>query len=144
MQFADHMLVGLLEAAPDAVVCVDAGGRIVLVNAQTERLFGYRRDELAGQPVEILVPDAIKASHPEHRAAYAADPRPRQMGEGLELAGRRRDGSTFPAEISLSAIDTGEGILVSAAVRDVSERRGARGLRRHAAAHSKRIGRTGQ
>ena len=125
MQFADHMLVGLLEAAPDAMVCVDAGGRIVLVNAQTERLFGYRRDELAGQPVEILVPDAIKASHPEHRAAYVADPRPRQMGEGLELAGRRRDGSTFPAEISLSAIDTGEGVLVMAAVRDVTERREA-------------------
>ena len=122
MQFTDHLLVGLLEAAPDAVVCVDAGGRIVLVNAQTERLFGYRREELTGQPVEILVPNAIKAAHPEHRAKYVADPRPRQMGAGIELAGRRRDGSTFPAEISLSAIDTGEGILVSAAVRDVSER----------------------
>ena len=121
-QRADARFRGLLEAAPDAMVCVDADGRIVLVNAQTERLFGYRRDELAGQPVEILVPDAIKASHPEHRAAYVADPQPRQMGAGLELAGRRRDGSTFPAEISLSAIDTGEGILVSAAVRDVSER----------------------
>src|SRR6266496_881076 len=125
MQFADHLMVGLLEAAPDAMVCVDAGGRIVLVNAQTERLFGYRRDELAGQPVEILVPDAIKASHPAHRAGYVTDPRPRQMGAGIELAGRRRDGSTFPAEISLSAIDTGEGILVSAAVRDVTERQRA-------------------
>ena len=125
MQFADHMMVGLLEAAPDAMVCVDAGGRIVLVNAQTERLFGYRRDELAGQPVEILVPDAIKAGHPAHRAEYVADPRPRQMGEGIELAGRRRDGSTFPAEISLSAIDTGEDILVMAAVRDVTERQRA-------------------
>jgi PAS domain S-box-containing protein len=122
MQFADHMMVGLLEAVPDAMVCVDADGRIVLVNAQTERLFGYRRDELAGQPVEILVPDAIKAGHPAHRAGYVADPRPRQMSAGIELAGRRRDGSTFPAEISLSAIDTGEGILVAAAVRDVSER----------------------
>jgi PAS domain S-box-containing protein len=122
MQFADHMMVGLLEAAPDAMVCVDADGRIVLVNAQTERLFGYRRDELAGRPVEILVPDTIKAGHPAHRAGYVADPRPRQMGAGIELAGRRRDGSTFPAEISLSAIDTGEGILVAAAVRDVSAR----------------------
>ena len=122
MQLTDHLLLGLMEAAPDAVVSVDAGGRIVLVNAQTERLFGYRRDELVGQPVEILVPDAIKAMHPAHRAGYVADPQPRQMGAGIELAGRRRDGSTFPAEISLSAIDTGEGILVSAAIRDVTER----------------------
>jgi PAS domain S-box-containing protein len=122
VQFTDHLLVGLLDAAPDAVVCVDVDGRIVLVNAQTERLFGYGREELTGQLVEILVPDAIKAGHPVHRAGYVADPRPRQMGAGIELAGRRRDGSTFPAEISMSAIDTGEGILVSAAVRDVTER----------------------
>jgi len=121
-QRADAQFRGLLEAAPDAVVCVDAGGRIVLVNAQTERLFGYGREELTGQLVEILVPDAIRAGHPVHRAGYMADPRPRQMGEGIELAGRRRDGSTFPAEISLSAIDTGESILVMAAVRDVRER----------------------
>jgi PAS domain S-box-containing protein len=122
VQFADHLMVGLLEAAPDAVVCVDSDGRIVLVNAQTERLFGYGREELTGQLVEILVPDAIRASHPGLRAGYMADPRPRQMGAGLELAGRRRDGSTFLAEISLSAIGTGEGILVMAAVRDVTER----------------------
>jgi PAS domain S-box-containing protein len=121
-QRADARFRGLLEAAPDAVVCVDADGRIVLVNAQTERLFGYGREELTGQLVEILVPDAIRAGHPAHRAGYMADPRPRQMGEGIELAGRRRDGSTFPAEISLSAIDTGESILVMAAVRDVRER----------------------
>ncbi len=122
MQLTNHSLLGLLEAAPDAVVCVDADGRIVLVNAQTERLFGYGRDELVGQPVEVLVPDAIRAVHPAHRARYVADPQPRQMGAGLELAGRRRDGSTFPAEVSLSAIETGEGILVMAALRDVTER----------------------
>ncbi len=125
VQLTDTLLVGMLEAAPDAVVCVDADGRIVLVNAQTERLFGYGREELTGQLVEILVPDAIRAGHPAHRAGYVADPRPRQMGEGIELAGRRRDGSTFPAEISLSAIDAGESILVMAAVRDVTERREA-------------------
>ncbi|MGD0064801.1 MAG: PAS domain S-box protein [Streptosporangiaceae bacterium] len=118
---------GLIEAAPDAVVCVDVSGRIVLVNAQTERLFGYGREELTGQPVEILVPDAARASHPAHRAAYVADPQSRPMGADLELTGRRRDGSTFPVEISLSAItpsvnDGGENILVSAAVRDVTER----------------------
>ena len=117
--------LSLLEAAPDAVVCVDGDGRIVLVNAQTERLFGYGRDELAGQPVELLVPDGVRDAHPGHRAGYLADPRPRPMGAGMELAGRRRDGSTFPAEISLSAIDTDQGILVSAAVRDVTARRRA-------------------
>jgi len=119
----DYRFAGLLEAAPDAMVCVDAEGLIALVNAQTERLFGYGRSELVGQPVEMLVPDAVREIHPGHRAGYIADPQPRPMGAGMELAGRRRDGTTFPAEISLSAIDTEQGILVSAAVRDVSQRR---------------------
>jgi PAS domain S-box-containing protein len=119
----DHRSVALLEAAPDAMICVAADGRIALVNAQAERLFGYQRDELAGQPIEILVPDGARAVHPEHRARYMADLTPRLMGAGLELSGRRRDGSTFPAEISLAAIDTDEGIVVTAAVRDVTERR---------------------
>jgi PAS domain S-box-containing protein len=114
------MFAALLEAAPDAMVCVAVDGRVVLVNAQAERLFGYQRVELVGQPVEILVPDAARAAHPGHRAGYVADPRHRPMGAGRPLAGRRRDGSTFPAEISLSAIDTDEGILVAAAVRDVT------------------------
>ena len=118
----DHLFAGLLEAAPDAMVCVDADGRIALVNAQTEQLFGYGRDELIGQPVETLVPDAVRDIHLRHRAEYVADPRPRPMGAGLELAGRRRDGTTFPAEISLSAIDTEQGILVIAVIRDVTER----------------------
>jgi PAS domain S-box-containing protein len=117
---------GLLEAAPDAMVCADQDGLIVLVNAQTERLFGYPREELAGQPVEILVPDAIKAAHPALRAGYAADPQPRQMGAALELSARRRDGTTFPAEIALSALDTDQGLLVSAAIRDVTQQRQAR------------------
>ena len=121
----DDRFAGLLEAAPDAMVCVDAGGRIALVNAQTERLFGYSREELVGQPVEMLVPDAVRDVHPGHRAGYVADPRPRPMGAEMELAGRRRDGTTFPAEISLSAIDTDQGILVSAAVRDVTDRQRA-------------------
>jgi PAS domain S-box-containing protein len=110
-----------VEAAPDAMVCVAGDGRIVLVNAQAERLFGYSRQDLDGQLAEILVPDAIKSVHTARRAEYMADPRPRPMDAGLEPAGRRRDGSTFPAEISLSAIDTDEGMLVMAVIRDVTE-----------------------
>src|SRR5581483_4137514 len=101
------------EAAPDAVVGVDADGRIVHVNGQAERLFGYTREELVGQLVEILVPDDIRELHPGHRGRYFGHPTTRPMGAGLNLAGRRRDGSQFPAEISLSALDTEEGIIVS-------------------------------
>jgi PAS domain S-box-containing protein len=122
---ADRRFVGLLEAAPDAMVCVERDGHIALVNAQAERLFGYSREELVGQPVEVLVPNMVREFHPAHRAGYFADPRPRPMGAGMELAGRRRDGSTFPAEISLSAIETEQGMLVTAAVRDATERKQA-------------------
>jgi len=119
---------GLLEAAPDAMVGVNADGVIVFVNAQGERLFGYRRNELLGQQIEMLVPHGVRYMHPSRRAGYIADPRPRLIGAGLdhagrELAGRRRDGSEFPAEIALSAFATEDGIIVSAAVRDVSDRR---------------------
>jgi PAS domain S-box-containing protein len=110
----------LLEAVPDAMVCTAADSRITLLNAQAERLFGYQRAELIGQPVEILVPGAARALHPGLRAGYVADPQRRAMGAGMPLAGRRRDASTFPAEIALSPIDTGEGILVAAAVRDMT------------------------
>ncbi|MGD0063428.1 MAG: PAS domain S-box protein [Streptosporangiaceae bacterium] len=123
MQVADHSFVGLLEGAPDAMVCVDRSGRISLVNAQAERLFGYGRAELVDQPVELLVPEAARAGHPARRDHYLGDPKPRPMSARMELSGRRRDGSTFPAEISLSAIDTDDddGLLIIAAVRDVTE-----------------------
>jgi len=127
---ADGMFVALLEAVPDAMVCIAADGRLVLVNAQAERLFGYERAELIGQPVEILVPDAARAVHPGHRAGYVADPRHRPMGAGLSFAGRRRDASTFAAEVSLSTIDTDEGILVAAAIRDVTGQRRMKDLER--------------
>lgn len=120
---AEARFRGLIDAAPDAMVCVAGDGQIVLVNAQTERLFGYQRAELEGRLVETLVPDASRAVHPRRRAGYLADPVPRPMGAGMHLTGRRRDGSTFPADISLSAIDTDDGTLVTAAVRDVSEQR---------------------
>jgi len=134
----DRRFLGLLEAAPDAMVCVADDGRIAQVNAQAERLFGYHREELVGQQVEVLVPDLMRGVHRGHRAGYVADPRPRPMGTGLELAGRRRDGSTFPAEISLSAIDTGEGIVVTAAVRDVSERQAIQAERERLRTHAER------
>ena len=121
-QVTDSSFARLLEGAPDAMVCVDRLGRIALVNAQTERLFGYRRDELMDQPVEILVPGIARTGHRAHRERYLADPSPRPMGAGLELSARRRDGSTFPTEVSLSAVGTDDGLLVIAAVRDVTER----------------------
>jgi PAS domain S-box-containing protein len=125
-QFTDPMFVGLLEAAPDATVCVDSSGQIVLVNAQAEKLFGYQREELAGQPVEILVPEAVRPGHPNLRARYAADPRPRPMGAGIELSARRRDGTVFAAEISLSALHAGQDMLIAAAIRDVTAQQQAR------------------
>jgi PAS domain S-box-containing protein len=122
LRVAEHSFAALLEGAPDAMVCVDRSGRISLVNAQAERLFGYGRAELVDQPVEMLVPEAMRARHPAHRTHYVGDPKPGPMSARLELSGRRRDGSTFPVEISLSAIDTDDdGLLIIAAVRDVTE-----------------------
>ena len=112
----------LLDAAPDAMVVVDPGGRILLINDQTERLFGYSREELVGQEVDVLVPLTARQAHPAHRQRYLERPVPRPMGAGMQLAGRRKDGSEFPAEVSLSTVDTSRGTVVAAAVRDVSER----------------------
>ncbi|MCW2784265.1 MAG: histidine kinase [Marmoricola sp.] len=116
-------LGGLLEAAPDAMVVIDDSGRIVLVNAQTVSVFGYARDELLGQPVEVLVPAALHDLHRRHRTDYLAEPHVRSMGSGLDLRARRKDGSEFPVEISLAPLETDGGILISAAVRDVTNKR---------------------
>ncbi|WP_075779975.1 PAS domain S-box protein [Streptomyces acidiscabies] len=122
---AEQRFRGLLEAAPDAMVIVDDMGQIRLVNAQTESLFGYRRAELLGQPVELLIPGRFRVQHAGHREAYAGARQVRPMGAGLELHGLRKDGTEFPVEISLSPLETADGLLVSAAVRDVSDRKAA-------------------
>src|SRR6202158_817406 len=119
---AELRFQALLEAAPDAMVMVGKDGQIVLVNGQTEKMFGYRREELLGQPIEILVPEKFRGAHPKHRQGYFGDPRTRAMGTGIELFGRRKDGSEFPAEISLSPMETADGRYATAAIRDINDR----------------------
>jgi PAS domain S-box-containing protein len=122
----------LIDAAPDGFVVVDRGGKILVVNVQAERMFGYPRSEMLGQPVEMLIPGRFRPNHPQHVHRYTSEPRTRPMGSGLELFGRRRDGSEFPVEISLSPIQATDGMLVAAAIRDVSDRKRIEGEARRA------------
>jgi PAS domain S-box-containing protein len=115
----------LLEAAPDAIIEVDRDGRIVLLNRVTEEMFGYTRDELMGLSVDMLLPQALRATHIHHREGYMNHPQTRPMGGKLQLEGERKDGSRFPVEISLSPVKSDEGFRVSAIIRDISQRREA-------------------
>src|SRR5579864_431492 len=113
----------ILEAIPDAVVAVNEHGVIVHTNSQTEAMFGYTRDELVGQRIEMLVPERQRGAHDQHRAEFHAHPKIRRMGSGLDLYGRRRDGSELPVEISLSPVQTGNGMIVLSVIRDISDRK---------------------
>jgi PAS domain S-box-containing protein len=118
---AERKFRSLLEAAPDAMAVVNKEGKIVLVNAQAERMFGYKRHELLGQPMQMLVPERFQERNIARRVNFFLDPQASPMSAGLDLSGVRKDGSEFPIEISLSPLDTDEGLLVTAAIRDVTE-----------------------
>ncbi|MBU0724150.1 MAG: PAS domain S-box protein [Alphaproteobacteria bacterium] len=113
----------VVEAAPNAMVMIDPDGKIEMVNAQAERVFGYGRDELLGHPVEMLVPERFRHQHPGLRKAFFADPQSRPMGAGRELYGLRKDGTEFPVEIGLNPIETDEGTMVLSAIVDISTRK---------------------
>ena len=123
LQESESLFRNYTESTPDAIVIVDRDGNIVLVNLQTETLFGYSRTELLDRKMELLIPERYHGGHPGHRDRYFAEPKYRPMGAGLELFGRRKDGTEFPIEISLSPLETKARTLVSSSIRDITERR---------------------
>lgn len=122
---ADLLFRSLLESAPDGIVITNEDGIIEVVNRQIEQLFGYSREQLLGQPVELLMPERLRAGHVDHRSRYHAHPLTRPMGAGMELPGCRKDATEFPVEISLSPLDVGGRLLVTAIVRDITDRKQA-------------------
>jgi len=122
LRASENRFRSLFEFSPDAIIVTDRDGKISEVNGQVRQFFGYEPSELRGRPVEILIPDRFRKSHPAHRAQYAGEPHARPMGAGLELFGRRKDGSEFPADIMLSPVEIDSGKVVLAVVRDLSEK----------------------
>src|SRR5271169_2803773 len=123
----------LLEGAPDAIVVTRRDGRMVVVNTQTERMFGYHREELLGKKVEVLMAQRVRRRHAKNRATFLRHPSIRTMGSDLELSGRRKDGTEFPVDISLSQVETGGRMLVSSHIRDITERKRVEELASHLA-----------
>ena len=119
----EEIIRALLETAAQAIVTVDSDGRIELVNAPAEQMFGYSRQEMVGHPVEMLIPIRLRDVHHQHRADYFAHPRKRPMGIGLDLAGRRKDGVEFPIEVSLSYIETEKGMVAVGFITDITDRK---------------------
>ena len=122
---AERRFRELIEHAPDAILQVDTAGKIIVANSTAESMFGYTREELLGSSVDRLVPEASRAAHPEHRKAFAEAGIARPMGQGLDLCARRKDGTQIPVEISLSPVKTDRGIYITAAIRDVTDRKHA-------------------
>jgi two-component system sensor histidine kinase DevS len=120
-QRAETMFHGLLEAAPDAMVIVAPDGRIMLANGQTDQMFGYQREDLIGRDVELLIPPRLRDAHERHRSSFFANSEARRMGVGLDLWGQRCDGTVFPVDVSLSPLQTDQGVMVSAAIRDITQ-----------------------
>ena len=122
-----------VESAPNAMVMVDQRGKIALVNSQAVKMFGYNREELTGQSVEVLIPERFRRGHPEHRIEFSSSPQARPMGAGRDLYAVRKDGSEFPVEIGLNPIETEDGLVVMSAIVDITERKRAEEQIRHLA-----------
>jgi PAS domain S-box-containing protein len=122
LRLSEATALAFIASAAEGILIIDEGGRIVIANGQIEKMFGYSHNELVGRPMEVLLPERLRERHVSHRAGYAAEPHVRPMGRGLDLAGRRRDGTEFPVEISLSYVRTSHGVRVMAFVTDISER----------------------